>query len=176
VVIAVALVGKGASALQSDHHSSKDISLLNAGIGLLTASWVILCLWAGISYMPGQGDISAPAHRQGTIVSETLYFRYRKEVAYTSLTHIATTLGDLFVSIIRHPCVLQPCRPHDSSAVSQPRYRLSGSPRRLELPSRADCNPCFRFRGNVDSECLTYWSEKGREILSRRSFVKHYQK
>ncbi|KAK4246258.1 hypothetical protein C7999DRAFT_15588 [Corynascus novoguineensis] len=74
VIVAVGLVGKGASALQSDHHTSKDISLLNAGIGLLTAAWVILCFWAGVSYIPGQNDASAPAHRQGTILLYSVTF------------------------------------------------------------------------------------------------------
>lgn len=72
VATGVALVGTGASALQSDHATPNDLTLVNIGLGILTASWVLLCIWSSISYLPTQKDTKAPAHRHGTIVSRIL--------------------------------------------------------------------------------------------------------
>ncbi|KAL2179259.1 uncharacterized protein P884DRAFT_240045 [Thermothelomyces heterothallicus CBS 202.75] len=74
VATGVALVGSGASDLQSDHPTSRDLKLVKVGIGLLTASWAVLCLWTGISCMPSQKDKSAPRHRQGITLLRAVAF------------------------------------------------------------------------------------------------------
>ncbi|AEO67513.1 aa703609-746e-4304-a73b-e246a9707016 [Thermothielavioides terrestris] len=68
VATSVALVGTGSSALEGDHPTAKDLSLVDAGVGLLTASWVLLCIGTAISFLPSQQNTAAPAHRQGTIL------------------------------------------------------------------------------------------------------------
>lgn len=69
VATGVALVGTGASSLQSENPTPNALSLVDAGIGLLTASWVILSIWTAISHLPTQQVPTAAAFREGKIVS-----------------------------------------------------------------------------------------------------------
>lgn len=70
VASGVALVGAGASALQSDHQKDSDNANIRVGIGLLTASWVLLCFWAAVSLLPGHQDKKSLTYGDGTLVRE----------------------------------------------------------------------------------------------------------
>lgn len=56
VATGVAMIGVGATALQSDDPTASELQMLQAGIGILTASWVLLILEAAFSFLPTRSN------------------------------------------------------------------------------------------------------------------------
>ncbi|KAI1363184.1 hypothetical protein F5Y08DRAFT_251708 [Xylaria arbuscula] len=75
VATGVALVGTGASALeQSSNATQSDLVLLDVGVALLTASWLILCFWTAISFRSSHHVEAAVAHIEGTVLLYAVAF------------------------------------------------------------------------------------------------------
>ncbi|KAH9906542.1 hypothetical protein F4778DRAFT_655942 [Xylariomycetidae sp. FL2044] len=69
VATGVALVGTGAAALeQSSEATQSDLVLLDVGVSMLAASWLILCFWTAISFLPAQQIKTATSHSGGTVL------------------------------------------------------------------------------------------------------------
>ncbi|KAK8062158.1 hypothetical protein PG997_014255 [Apiospora hydei] len=61
----VALLAAGASGLQSATATKTDLVLVSVGIALLTAAWVVLCIWTALSFLPSSSFVFG-RRRQGT--------------------------------------------------------------------------------------------------------------
>jgi hypothetical protein len=68
VAAGISILATGVSDLQSGTGTSTDSVLVKVGISILTVSWFILVVWAGISLMPAQKIRSAPAYSEGRMV------------------------------------------------------------------------------------------------------------
>ncbi|KAI0506696.1 hypothetical protein F5B22DRAFT_650514 [Xylaria bambusicola] len=75
VATGIALVGTSASALeQGSNATQSDLVLLNIGIALLAAAWLILCFWTATSFLPSQHIQTAAAHVEGTLLLYAIAF------------------------------------------------------------------------------------------------------
>ena len=88
VASGVGLVGAGASALQTGHGTQNDLVLVKVGISMLTATWVMLCVWTGISFLPSQHVRTAAVYGDGTKASNL--YKDPDIDRMAQLTHIPT--------------------------------------------------------------------------------------
>jgi hypothetical protein len=111
VMTGIAILAVGVSSLEGPQPKPGDENMVKVGISLLTASWVVLLGWVGISVLPNRGSSRAVAHREGTIVSTPgqNYLLTRRDSEFTAdWTRLAASLLRLPVAgVHRNPCPIR---------------------------------------------------------------------
>lgn len=146
-VAGVGILASGSSSLQGGEATPDDLTMVKAGISILTAAWVVLIAWSAITLArPGRHG-SAALYGAGTKVSNAL-----QSLKLTTNSIVASLVCRHIAYFRRYPHDLHPgclCYPR---CVSEPYHRVFGGASCSLSDPRARRSRCFHCGRVLDSQ------------------------